>query len=400
MDLRYGEEYEAFRAELREFLAGWPLTGDEAKLPRAEQERIFRKRGIERGYVYRDFPSQYGGSGQPHDALKDRIILEEYARAGAPGNRLDQGAGLLAPTLLEFGSEVQKRRFLPPTLAGTMRWCQGYSEPNAGSDLASLQATATLDGDAWVLRGRKIWTSNAREADMMFGLFRTEQGAPKHAGISYLLVDMKSPGIEVRPLKQMTGSMEFNEVFFDGARTPAENIVGRRGEGWAVSRATLRHERNLIGNPKLLGAQFELLISLARRVRRNGRPAIEDPRVRDRIAELEGYVRAVETCNLRMLSATVRGEELKAMLPMMMIKLYSTDVMQQVARAAYDLIGGDGLLEPDPREESVYDLTGTASGAIYNYLFSLGPAIAGGASNIQRNIIGERGLGLPRDLRR
>ncbi len=399
MDLRYGEEYEAFRAELREFLTGWPPSGEEAALPRAAKEQLFRQRGSARGYVYRDFPVEYGGSGQPHDALKDRIIQEEYARTGAPGNRLDQGAGLLAPTLLEFGSEAQKRHFIPPTLAGTMKWCQGYSEPNAGSDLASLQATASLEGDVFVLRGQKIWTSNAREADMMFGLFRTEPDAPKHAGISYLLVNMHGPGIDVRPLKQMTGSMEFNEVFFDGARTPVENLVGRRGEGWGVSRATLKHERNLIGNPKLLSAQFEQLTQRARRSLRNGRPAIEEPGVRDRLAELEGYVRAVETCNLRMLSASVRGEELKAMLPMLMIKLYSTDVMQRVARAAYDLVGGDGLLEPDPREESVYDLTGTPSGAIYNYLFSLGPAIAGGASNIQRNIIGERGLGLPRDRR-
>jgi alkylation response protein AidB-like acyl-CoA dehydrogenase len=400
MDLRYGEEYERFRAELREFLSGWPLTGEEALLSRAEQERIFRQRGIQRGYVYRSFPVEYGGSGQPHDPLKDRIIMEEYLRAAAPGNRLDQGAGLLAPTLLEFGTEEQKRRYLPATLAGTLRWCQGYSEPNAGSDLASLQATATLEGDHFVLRGQKIWTSAAKEAHMMFGLFRTEPDAPKHAGISYLLVDMTVPGIEVRPLKQMTGTLEFNEVFFDGARTPAANIIGRRGEGWAVSRATLKHERNLIGNPKLLTQQFDLLVEQARRTRRNGRPAIEDPGVRDRLAELEGYVRAVETCNLRMLSATLRGEELSVMLPMMMIKLYSTDVMQKVARAAYDLVGGDGLLEPDPREESYYDVTGTQSGAIYNYLFSIGPSIAGGASNIQRNIIGERGLGLPRDLRR
>jgi len=338
VDLRYGAEYESFRAELRAFLAGWPLKGAEAALPPAEQQRIFRQRGIERGYVYRSIPAEYGGSGQPHDALKDRIILEEYARTGAPGNRLDQGAGMLAPTLLQFGTEAQKRRFIPPTLAGTLRWCQGYSEPNAGSDLASLQATATLEGDAWVLRGQKIWTSNAREADMMFGLFRTEPGASKHAGISYLLVDMKAPGIDVRPLKQMTGSMEFNEVFFDGARTPAENLIGRRGEGWAVSRATLVHERNLIGNPKLLTQQFDQLVERARRATRGGRPAIEDPGVRDRLAEIEGYVRAVETCNLRMLSATVRGEELEVMLPMMMIKLYSTDVMQRVARAAYELV--------------------------------------------------------------
>ena len=397
MDLRYGESYDAFRAELCAFLEGWPLTGDEARLSADEQEQLFRKRGIEKGYVYRDFSVEYGGSGQPHDALIDRIIAEEYARSGAPGNKLDQGPGLLAPTLLEFGTEEQKRRFLPPTLAGSMRWCQGYSEPGSGSDLASLQTTAIQDGDDFVLNGQKIWTSNALHADFMFGLFRTDPEAGKHAGISYLIVDMKTPGIDVRPLRQLTGGTEFNEVFFDDARTPVANVIGERGQGWAVSRATLKHERNLIGSPKLMGAQFELLLARAKQTLRNGRPAIEDPAVRHRIAEIEGYVRAAETTNLRMLSATVRGEELKAMLPMMMIKLFSTDVMQMIAKASYDLVGGDGLLEPNEPRDDVYSTTGTTSGVVHNYLFSLGPAIAGGASNIQRNIIGERGLGLPRD---
>jgi alkylation response protein AidB-like acyl-CoA dehydrogenase len=397
MDLTFGDEYEGFRAEVREFLEGWPLTGEDAKLPPEQQERLFRTRGVERGYVFRQYPVEYGGSGQPFDPLKERILQEEYLRSGAPGTSLMQGPGLLVPTLLDFGSEEQKRRFIPPTLTGEMRWCQGYSEPGSGSDLASLQSSATLEGDEWVIRGQKIWTSNAKEAHSMFGLFRTEPDASKHAGISYLLVPMDQPGIDVRPLKQMTGSMEFNEVFFDGARAPAENVVGKRGEGWAVSRSTLKHERNLIGNPRMMAEQFELLLDLARETVRWGRPAIEDPGWRDRLAELEGYVRACETCNLRMLSATIRGEELKAMLPMMMVKLYSTDVMQLIAKAQYDLLGGDGLLEPD--EPGVYSRTPKRTGFVHNYLFSLGPAIAGGASNIQRNIIGERGLGLPRDIR-
>jgi alkylation response protein AidB-like acyl-CoA dehydrogenase len=399
MDLSYGERYESFRRELREFLSGWPLRGAEAELPQAEQERKFRKRGIEAGYVYRSIPAEYGGAGRTSDPLIDQIIQEEYFRTGAPGIRLDQGPGLLVPTLLEFGTEAQKRRFIPPTLAGEMRWCQGYSEPGSGSDLASLQSTARLEGDHWVINGQKIWTSNAKQAHYMFGLFRTEPEAPKHSGISYLLVPMDSPGIEVRPLKQMTGSLEFNEVFFTEARAPAENILGERGQGWQISRATLKHERNLIGNPGLMARQFGLLLHAARRATRNGRPAIEDPVVRDRIAEIECYVRACETANLRMLSASARGEELSVMLPMMMIKLYSTDVMQKIACAAFDLLGSDGLLEPDAEHASVYDTSGTIRGAVYNYMYSLGPAIAGGASNIQRNIIGERGLGLPRDLR-
>jgi alkylation response protein AidB-like acyl-CoA dehydrogenase len=399
MDLSYGERYERFRGELREFLTGWPLRGAEAALPAPEQERIFRKRGIEAGYVYRTIPTEYGGAGREGDPLIDRIIQEEYLRAAAPGNRLDQGPGLLVPTLLEFGSEEQKRRFIPPTLAGEMKWCQGYSEPGSGSDLASLQTTARLSGDHWVINGQKIWTSNAREAHYMFGLFRTEPGASKHAGISYLLVPMDAAGIDVRPLKQMTGSMEFNEVFFDDARAPAENIVGRRGEGWSISRATLKHERNLIGNPRLMTGQFQVLLQIARTALRGGRPAIEDPLVRSRLAEIECYVRACETTNLRMLSASARGEELTVVLPMMMIKLFSTEVMKLIACAAYDLLGSDGLLEPWAANDSIYDTSASLRGVVHNYMYSLGPAIAGGASNIQRNIIGERGLGLPRDLR-
>ena len=395
MDLRYGPEYEEFRVELRAFLQGWPLQGDEAQLPADEQEQIFRRRGIESGYVYRQFPKEYGGSGESYDALKDAIIQEEYARAGAPGNSLMQGPAMLVPTLIEQGNEAQKQRFVPPTLRGEMRWCQGYSEPGSGSDLASLQTRARLEGDEWVINGQKIWTSNAREAQYMFGLFRTEPEASKHAGISYLLVPMDQPGIDVRPLRQLTGGVDFYEVFFDDVRTPADNIVGNRGEGWQVSRATLKHERNLIGNPRMLSDQFERLIALARDARIGGEPAIEDPGVRRRLAEIEGYVRACETSNLRMLSASIRGEEMQVILPMMMTKLYGTDVTQRIMKTAYDLIASEGLVEPD--FESTYSGDNTPPGVVQNYMFCLGPSIAGGASNIQRNIIGERGLGLPRD---
>ncbi len=395
MDLRDGPEYEEFRSEVAAFLEGWPLEGKEAELPLEEQERLFRQRGIEQGYVYRQYPAEYGGGGQPYDALRENIIQEEYARTGAPGNALSQGPGMLVPTLLEMGSEAQKQQFIAPTLRGDMRWCQGYSEPGSGSDLASLQATARLEGDEWVINGQKIWTSNAEEADYMFGLFRTEPEASKHAGISYLLLPMKQPGIDVRPLRQLTGSVEFYEVFFDDVRTPAENIVGKRGEGWQVSRATLKHERNLIGDPRMLSDQFDRLLELAREAQVEGRPAIQDPGVRRRLAEIEGHVRSCETANLRMLSATIRGEEMQAMLPMMMIKLVSTDTTQMIMKAAYDLLGSDGLVESG--EGGNYEKDNRPSSVLQNYLFSLGPAIAGGASNIQRNIIGERGLGLPRD---
>jgi alkylation response protein AidB-like acyl-CoA dehydrogenase len=400
MDLQYGAEYEDFRRELQKFLASWPPTGPEAALPLDQQERWFRQQSIDRGYAYRDIPKQYGGSEQENDTLKERIIVEEFSRSRAPLPSMAQGPAMLVPTLLEFGSDEQRERYIRPTLEGEIRWCQGYSEPGSGSDLASLQCRAELQGDEFVITGQKIWTSGAAECQMMFGLFRSEPDASKHAGISYLLVPMDQPGIEVRPLRQMTGSNEFNEVFFDGARTNISNLVGRRGEGWQVSRATLKHERKLIGNPRLMARQFELLVTLAKKVERNGRPAIEDPGVQLTIAEIEGYVRAIETCNLRMLSAELHGEVMKVMHPMMMIKLYATKAAERIANAAYDLIGGDGLLDIDVVEMGMWATADDEQAAIHNYLFSKGPSIAGGASNIQRNIIGERVLGLPRDLRK
>ena len=374
------------------------MSGDEAELPIEERERLFRRRGIEAGFVYREIPSEYGGGGREPDVLKDYIITEEYLRAEAPGNIISQGPAMLAPTLIEFGTEEQKRKFVPPTLRGEMRWCQGYSEPGSGSDLASLQCTAVLDGDEWVINGQKIWTSNAQESHYMFGLFRTEAKG-KHAAISYLLIDMSAPGIEVRPLKQMSGGMDFNEVFFDDARTPACNIVGKRGEGWGVSRATLKHERNLIGNPNMMREHFNSAVELARRTLRDGRPAIEDTSIRRRLAEIEGYVRTAETSIMRQMTAAMKNQEVKVMLPMMMNKLYSTDTMHKIVRFTYDLLGADGMLAPTEEDIASYKRTHTATGFVEQYIFSMGPAIAGGATNIQLNIIGERGLGLPRDLK-
>ncbi|MFP6639035.1 MAG: acyl-CoA dehydrogenase family protein, partial [Myxococcota bacterium] len=391
--------YQRYREEVVEFLESWPLVGEDSELPSDQQEALFRQRGIESGFVYRNVPSEYGGAGQSPDALKDAIAREEFFRAGAPGDLLTQGAAMLVPTLLEFGSEEQKRRFIPKALTGEERWCQGYSEPGSGSDLASLQCRALRDGDEFVLNGQKIWTSNAQHAQWMFGLFRTDPEASKHAGISYLLVDMQSSGIEARPLREMTGGSEFNEVFFDDVRVPVENTVGQAGEGWAVSRATLMHERNLIGNPNMIRDTFEDLLALARRTERRGRPATEDPHIRQRLMEIEGYVRTVETSNMLQFTATLRGELHKAMRPMLMNKLYSTDTMQRIHSCAYDLLGGDGMLAPSPEDVESWARNTTSTGWVEAYVFSLGPAIAGGASNIQLNIIGERGYGLPRDPR-
>jgi alkylation response protein AidB-like acyl-CoA dehydrogenase len=400
MDLRFGHEYEQFRSEVRRFLAeSWPLGDTEAGLPRAAQEVLFRERALARGYVYRDIPRAYGGSEQPPDVLKDTILHEEFAAKGAPGNIRNIGPAMLAPTLIEFGTEAQKLRFVPPTLRGEMLWCQGYSEPGAGSDLASLQSRAILDGREWVINGHKVWTSSAHEAHYMFGLFRTEPEASKHAGISYLLIDMKARGVGVKPLRQMTGGAEFNEVFFDDVRVPEENIVGKRGEGWKVSRATLKHERNLIGDPQMLRTMFDGVVALARRTLRDGRPAIEHEDVRQRLSELEGYVWSQQYSGYRQLTAAARGQELKTMLPMLMNKLYSTDAMQRMTTLAYELLGDTGLVMPAAEEAGMVLRPELPGSWTAQYMFAIANSIAGGASNIQRNIIGERGLGLPRDPR-
>ena len=395
MDLRYTSEYAAFRDEVRSFLKShWPLRGAEASLPEAEQERIFRDRAIECGYLYRSIPKQYGGSEQPPDILKSKIIIDEFNLAGAPGDLLDQGAAMLVPTLLEKGTDAQKAKFIRPTIRGDMVWAQGYSEPGAGSDLASLQTRAELVGDHWVINGQKIWTSGAHEADMMFCLVRTEPDAGKHAGISYLLVDMKAPGIRVSTLKQMTGTEEFCEVFFDDVRTPAENIVGGRGEGWAVSRATLMHERALIGSSDILEANFAQLVKLARSTEIDGCPAIENAHVRQRLAEIQGYVATQTYSGHRMLTATARGEF--AGIIMMMAKINSTNIGHMIARLALDLIGDGAIEAPNDAPWSPVD-DGTHASWLGNWMWSLGIATAGGTANIQRNIIAERGLALPRE---
>jgi alkylation response protein AidB-like acyl-CoA dehydrogenase len=400
MDLTLGAEHDALRKEVCAFIEGnWPLSGAEANLPVEEQEALFRERAIEAGFLYRMVPKEYGGAGLPTDPMIETILRREFARAGAPGAISNIGPSMLVPTLLEEGTPEQCRRFVPPTIRGKMRWCQGYSEPGSGSDLASLQSRAELVDDEWVINGQKIWTSSAHEAHYMFGLFRTEPDRERHHGISYLLIDMKTPGIDVRPLKQMTGDNEFNEVFFDNVRIPATSMVGKRGEGWKVSKATLKYERNLIGDASMLEASFQDLVELARTTPRNGRPAIEDPVVRQRLAEIEGYVATQVFSGQRQLSASARGKDLTVLGPMMMNKLYSTNVAQKVGMLAFDLLAGDGLAEPTAHEARMTGRPQSAGGWVAKYMFSLGAAIAGGTSNIQRNIIGERVLGLPRDPR-
>jgi alkylation response protein AidB-like acyl-CoA dehydrogenase len=394
MDLSYGPEYEAFRGEVRSFLAEhWPPKGAEADRPKPERVRRFRERAVAAGYLLRWIPRAYGGSEQPSDPLRASVIREEFSRVRAPQEPRGIGMMMLVPTLLEKGAEWQKQKFVPPTAMDETHWCQGYSEPGSGSDLASLKTRAELVGDEWVIHGQKIWTTNAVEADYMFCLCRTEPDAPKHAGISYLLVPMKQPGVEVRPLRQMNGGADFNEVFLSGARTPKDWIVGQRGEGWLVSRATLKHERAGIGNAEVASLTFAGLVHLAKTSQRGGRPAIEDPEIRQRLVALEGLVRAHEYSGHRQLSRSVRGKDVGPVA--LMNKLVSTNIGSEVSRIALDLLGDDGMLDPTAQTDA--DLPGPQRSWLSQYMFSLGVAIAGGSANIQRNVIGERALGLPRD---
>lgn len=393
MDLSFDESYQAFRREVADFLAAhWPKKPGPGEAGAKPDSRAFRLAATGRGYLYRGVPRAYGGSEQPSDPLKAQIIREEFARVRAPMEVPGLGMMMLVPTLLERGTDWQKELFIPPTLTGDFRWAQGYSEPGSGSDLASLRTRAVLDGDDWVIEGQKLWTTEAHIGTHMFMLVRTEPDAPKHQGISYLLLDLRQPGVTIRPLKQMNGDAEFNEVFFDGARTPANWIVGERGKGWEVSKTTLKHERGSVGGADASAHLFARLVDLARAAERDGVPAIRRPEVRQALARLEGYVLAQKYTTYRQFSMTLAGRN--PGIGALMNKLIGTNIGHDVAKLAQELIGDDLLLMPPLGKDGGRD--GNARW-VNQIMGSLGVAIAGGTSNIQRNIIAERGLGLPRD---
>jgi alkylation response protein AidB-like acyl-CoA dehydrogenase len=396
MDLSYGEETEAYRAEVKGFLsANWPLEGNDAKLPQEEGARVFRERAIEAGYLCRNIPKKYGGSEQPGDALRGQVIREEFGLAHAPMEPRGIGTMMLVPTLLDRGEEWQKEKFVGPTIRGEVTWCQGYSEPGSGSDLASLMTKGEIDGDDWVINGQKIWTSGAQRADYMFCLVRTEPDEKKHAGISYLLIDMKAKGIDVRPLRQMTGSSEFSEVFLSDVRTPKDWIVGKRGEGWLVSRTTLKHERNSIGNAAQSLGLLDALVRLAKSRKIDGKLAIEDAGIRRELIRIEGYIRAHQYSGFLQTSKGLKGENPGII--GMMNKLNSTNIGHKVAHLAMEILGDEGLAAPLAAGMGVGNTGPSAPNWVSHYMGTLGIAIAGGTANVQRNVIAERGLGLPRD---
>ncbi|MCK9542156.1 MAG: acyl-CoA dehydrogenase family protein [Novosphingobium sp.] len=381
IDLNFGPEHEAFRREVRDFLSReWREGRDAAE---------FRETAVAAGYLYRAVPRRFGGSEQAPDSIKASIIAEEFARARAPHEIKGVGVQMLVPTLLERGEEWQKEKFVRKTLLGEYKWAQGYSEPGSGSDLASLRTRGELVGDKWVINGQKVWTSYAHEADFLFALVRTEPEASKHAGISYLLLDARQPGVTIRPLRQITGGQDFNEVFFDNAETPADWIVGQRGEGWSVSKSLLKHERNMLGGIDRSEAMFDSLVKLAQRATIDGQPAIKAGWVRDRLAALKAELEMQRHSGHIQISRALSGGD--AGLLQMMGKLVQSNYAAAIAETATQIIEDEALVSPVGNRRPGNERW------VMQYMNSLAAAIAGGTSNIQRNIIAERGYGLPRD---
>jgi alkylation response protein AidB-like acyl-CoA dehydrogenase len=391
MDLKLTPEMAAFREEVRGFLAAHQEDYRDAGASERPREAALKWQNllIQHGFAARTIPKAYGGYGAEPDILKSRIIAEAFTEANAPRGFANQGISMLVPTLLELGTEEQKSRWIGPTLRGEVVWCQGYSEPGAGSDLASLQTKAVEDGDDFLVSGSKIWTSTAAQADMIFCLVRTEPDAPKHGGISYLLFSMKTPGIEVRPLKTMTGSAEFNEVFFTDVRVPKSAVVGGRGKGWFVANATLKHERGMLGDPNATEARFAQLIDLFKTETVDGQRIIDNPVLRDRLMALQARVMAMKFNGLRTLTSALAGES--PGLAGMVVKLQGCELNHQIAALAIDALGELGVLYEDGphlRAKGNWQRS---------YMFDLGLIIGGGTAQIQKNIISERGLGLPRE---
>ena len=390
MDFRFSAEDSAFRQELLAFLrqelpsdwsggGRWPDEWD------WDFARETRKKLAKRGWLTMHWPEQYGGLAA--SPVRSAIFNEEMAYHRAPGRDIF-GGRMLASTLMIFGTEEQKQTFLPPISRGEVQWCQGYSEPQSGSDLASLQTRAEEDGDFFVINGSKIWTSMAHKADWIFLLVRTDPEAPKHRGISFLLAEMNTPGISVRPIHNMSGSQDFNQVFFDNVRVPKDNLVGEKNQGWYVAVTLLDFERS--GIDYSANAR-RLLDDLARWVKDNGRgdtPLSKDAAVRNTLVE-----RYIETEVARLIAYQVAWMQGQGMVPnkeASMSKVFGSETLQRVTATGLDILGLYGQLR---HGDKLAPLWGRLPD---EWMFAFSHTIAAGTSEVQRNIVASRGLGLPR----
>ncbi|MGF7151700.1 alkylation response protein AidB-like acyl-CoA dehydrogenase [Sphingomonas zeicaulis] len=389
MRLGFTPEQEAFRREAADWLNA-QMCGDFAMLKGlrsqsalADERRAWERRLARDGWSVIGWPREHGGRGA---SLAEQVIFaEEYARAGAPGRMSHIGIELAGPTLIHFGSAAQKARFLPRIVSGVEYWAQGYSEPGAGSDLDNVRTRAWLEGDEWVIEGQKTWTSLAQFADWIFVLVRTEAGSRGPKGLSFLLVPLRQPGISLRPIRQMNGAAEFNETFFDGARTHRDNVVGGVGNGWKVAIGLLGFERGVgtLGQQMSFVAEYEAVVAAAKA---NG--AITDPLIRDRLARAYAGLKIMRHAALRSLSAEggrgLAGEALTH-------KIYWATWHRALGELAMDVLGQAGEVA-DLGSEGVPPLADL-------FLSSRADTIYGGTNQIQRNLIAEHGLGLPREPR-
>ncbi len=398
MDLQFNAEHEAFRERVRTFLQevlpdGWgtpkhPIpTGASAQ---AELGIWWERTVYAHGFQGISWPQEYGGQGLSW--VEQVIFSEECARANAPAGVNGLGRGLLGPTLLVEGNEAQKRRFIPPLLAGEEIWCQGYSEPNAGSDLASLTTRAVLEGDEWVITGQKIWTSYAHLADWCFVLARTDPSVPKHRGITFFLVPMHQPGVKVEPLVQLTGEAHFNSVTFDGARTARENVVGAVNDGWRVANTILSFERGttIVGRHAHYLREFETLLGVARRAEGANGSIAKDPHYRDRLMKLWSDIEILRLHGYQVITQLQQRSRLGP--EASMLKLYYSEMHKRLGELAMEVLGGampySGGLDSE------------GGGSLHRaFLWSRAETIFAGTSEIQKNVIAERVLGLPKDSR-
>ena len=404
MDLNYPPEAESFRNEIRDWLElnlpeGWFTPGfTMSEAERKSFNATWTDKLFAGGWICAGWPVEYGGKGL--SLLQQVVLNEEFAKAGAPMRADFFGDTLVGPTILQWGSDEQKHEFIPGILQGKIAWCQGFSEPNSGSDLASLKTSAVLDGDEWIINGQKVWTTQAQHADYVFLMARTDPTAPQHSGISYLLVPMHQEGVEVRPITQVDGSAEFNEVFFTNARCPRGNVVGGVNNGWKVAMTTLGFERgssSTTGYRRFL-KEWESIVSDAKRLHKN-----DDRRVRDDLVRAWEKVKIMEINGYRTLTDSLNNTHNTALLGACN-KMFWSEAHRSSMELALDVLGmeaqilsgkgdAEGTLPGHRRGRADYPVSDTQA----SFFFSRSETIWGGTAEIQRNIIGERALGLPKE---
>jgi len=397
MDLNYTPEDIAFRKQVRTWLEG--------NLPRKEIRTLDDRLGwhrklYEAGYLGMGWPKEYGGGGAR--PMEQAIVADELARSKAPAPANSLGIGIVGPTIIVHGTDAQKKRYLKKILTAEELWCQLYSEPNAGSDLAALKTSAVDQGDHFVVNGQKIWTSGGKVAHWGLLLARTDTKVPKHKGISCFLMNMRQPGVDVRPLKQITGSSEFCEVFMTNARVEKSDQMGKLGEGWAIAQTTLGYERGgrALARVTNYASQHSRLVEAAKKMRRHGKPLIEDPLVRQKIGRIWAEIEVERYQALRTLTLLERGEHPGA--GGSLTKLSYSELEKRYMELALEILGPYGqLTEGAPKEFQleIDTAVGEQGSWAYAYLWSRAGTIYAGSSEIQKNVIGERILGLPKETR-